>query len=386
MRDNSEMTDLTKVNTETEFQPEDAFKNESKYVTIFGHPLKGIVMDSIAIRNPIIAFDINEDLKIYLREIGRISFNVNRENVENYEIQIENSQRLPRTTEVAKSIKKILNRLINNRVVTSPLTLNIYNNFIDAYETDPSFEPQGEIFKMLAFAYDCYIQAYLTDVSSKPNFWSETPQLLQQKYLEKFHTLLEWRLENSLEISFFDKVSLFVNLTNFAYGINFENLVNDYRSDIDLYIKNISNILCSPNSETTNLGTDIDFKSNRLDLDETDIRTSIAELNFNELAVLRSQYIFDNDPELLIYLQRKPDIFTLLKDACPNFIRYFNSQSLSLGIWNDIDNSNLKYLTITIHVSKDIDDSLLDLNEFRGSYWFTLPWSLTSDIIIGFDY
>lgn len=243
MRGNSDMKKLTKVNAETEFQPKDISKNTSKYAKIFGHPLRGIVMNAIAIRNPSIGFSIDEDLKRRFKEISRISFDTNREDVDNYELPIEGSENLPRTKQVALLIKKILNRLINNWIVTSPLTLDIYDSFIDAYETDPDFKPQGEILEMLALTYDCYIQAYLTDISSKSSFWIETPELSQQKHLEKFQSLLEWRLENSFEISFLDRVSLLLSLKNLAYGINIKDLINDYRNNIDGYIKNISNVL-----------------------------------------------------------------------------------------------------------------------------------------------
>jgi hypothetical protein len=242
MRDNSGIDNLTKVITQTSFQPKYTFKMESERAMIF-RKLRGIVMNTIAIRNSSIAFGIDEDLKRHFREIGRISFDANREDVESYELPIEDSESLPRTREVAKSIKKILNRLINNWIVTSSLTLDIYDNFIDAYETDPNFKPQGEILEILALTYDCYIQAYLTDISSKPNFWIETPEIFQQEHLENFQSLLEWRLENSFKISFADRISLFLNLTRFAYDINIENLINDYKNNMDIYIKNISNVL-----------------------------------------------------------------------------------------------------------------------------------------------
>jgi hypothetical protein len=111
----------------------------------------------------------------------------------------------------------------------------------------------------------------------------------------------------------------------------------------------------------------------------------IDNLNQSKLRILSSKYTLADDPELLTYLQHKPGMFALLKDAYPNFIKYFNSRRLLLGIWNDIDNSDLKYLTLTIYVSEDIDNSLLVLDEFRDSYWFNLPWSLVKNIIMGFD-
>ncbi|NJR31594.1 MAG: hypothetical protein HC778_00365 [Chamaesiphon sp. CSU_1_12] len=95
----------------------------------------------------------------------------------------------------------------------------------------------------MTLSYDCYIQAYLTDISSKPNFWTETPELLKKNHLEKFQSLLKWRLKDSFKVSFFDKISLFLNLINFSYGINIEDLVDNYKNNIDLYIRNISNIL-----------------------------------------------------------------------------------------------------------------------------------------------
>jgi hypothetical protein len=242
MRGNSEIDNLAKVNTQIRFQPIYTFIMRSGHVMIFGK-LRGIFMDSAAIRTPGIAFDIDRSLKARFQEIGKISFDINREDVENYKLPIEDSEDLPRTKEVAIYLKKILNRLINHRIVTSPLTLDVYNSFIDAYETDPGFEPQGEILNMLALTYDCYIQAYLTDISSKPNFWTEASELSRQKHLEKFQSLLEWRLENSLKIGFKDRISLFINLTNLAYGINVEYLVNDYENNINLYIHNISSIL-----------------------------------------------------------------------------------------------------------------------------------------------
>jgi hypothetical protein len=242
MRDNSEIDNLAKVNTQIRFQPIYTFIMRSGHVMIFGK-LRGIFMDSAAIRTPGIAFDIDRSLKARFQEIGKISFDINREDVENYKLPIEDSEDLPRTKEVAIYLKKILNRLINHRIVTSPLTLDVYNSFIDAYETDPGFEPQGEILNMLALTYDCYIQAYLTDISSKPNFWTEASELSRKKHLEKFQSLLEWRLENSLKIGFKDRISLFINLTNLAYGINIEYLVNDYENNINLYIHNISSIL-----------------------------------------------------------------------------------------------------------------------------------------------
>lgn len=205
--------------------------------------LRGRFMDSIAIRHPSIAFSINGSLKANFREIGRIAFSTDREDIENYELPIEDSKDLPKTREVGKSIKKMLNRLVNNRIVTSPLTIDIYNNFIDVYETDPDFKPQGEILEMLTLTYDCYIQAYLTDLSSKSNFWNETPESSRQEYLEHFYDLIKWRLKNPATVNFFDRVQLAINLTNFAYGINIKDLVNDYRNNIDLYIQNILNIL-----------------------------------------------------------------------------------------------------------------------------------------------
>lgn len=232
---------------------------ESEHAMMF-RKLRGVVMDTIAIRNSSIAFGINEDLKHHFKEIGRISFDANKEDVENYELPIEDSESLPRTKEVAKSIKKILNRLINNWIVTSPLTLDIYDSFIDAYETDPDFKPQGKILEILALTYDCYIQAYLTDISSKPNFWIETPELSQQKHLENFQSLLEWRLKNSFKISFVDRISLFLSLTSSAYGINVGDLIGEYRNNIDLYIQNISNILIE--NATSNSKASSSFEKN----------------------------------------------------------------------------------------------------------------------------
>jgi hypothetical protein len=157
MRDNSGIEDLTKVNTQTGFQLIYTFIMRSERAMIF-RKLRGMIMDSVAIRNPSIAFGIDKNLKIRFKEIARISFDVSREDVESYELLIEDSEDLPRTREVVVSIKKILNRLINHRIVTSSLTLDIYDDFIDAYETDPNFKPQGEILEMLTLTYNCYIR------------------------------------------------------------------------------------------------------------------------------------------------------------------------------------------------------------------------------------
>jgi hypothetical protein len=112
----------------------------------------------------------------------------------------------------------------------------------------------------------------------------------------------------------------------------------------------------------------------------------INNLNQNKLRILRNQYTFDNDPELLIYLQYKPGMFALLKDAYCEFVRYFNSQCITLETLPDFDKSNLQSLSIKIDTDRDVDSSLSKLNEFRDSYWFDLPWQLIGDIIIRFNY
>ena len=106
MRDNSGIDKLTKVNTQTDLQPKYWFKMRSKCARMFGK-LGGTIMNSIAIRNSSIAFDIDKNLKKHLKEIGKVSFDANREDVEGYDLPIEDSKDLPRTKEVAVAIKKL---------------------------------------------------------------------------------------------------------------------------------------------------------------------------------------------------------------------------------------------------------------------------------------
>jgi hypothetical protein len=73
MRDNSEIEDLTKISTQTGFQPIYTFIMRSEHAMIF-KKLRGIFMDSAAIRTPSIAFGIDENLKARLKEIGRVAF------------------------------------------------------------------------------------------------------------------------------------------------------------------------------------------------------------------------------------------------------------------------------------------------------------------------
>jgi hypothetical protein len=75
--------------------------------------LRGIFMDSAAIRTPSIAFGIDRSLKNRLKEIGKISFDISRQDVDNYELPIGDSEDLPRTKKVAISIQKSLNRRLS---------------------------------------------------------------------------------------------------------------------------------------------------------------------------------------------------------------------------------------------------------------------------------
>jgi hypothetical protein len=263
--DIKKLTKLTKVNIQPELQPKCGFKNWSKCAKIFKKP-RGTVMGlSFSVRNPDSAFDLYADLiPDRLKEFGSISFDVNREDIDSFELLIEDSTGLPKTREVAKAIKKLLKRMINNRVITTPLTLDIYNDFIDAYETDPDFKPRGEILEVLVLTYDCYIQAYLTDISSEPYFWNELNESSRQKYLETFHKLLDWRLKESFNLDWIIKARDFIKFSEMSltYGINFKELINNYRSNIDLYIENILNILRDRKEDIAN----IDSQKNNLNL------------------------------------------------------------------------------------------------------------------------
>lgn len=140
MRDNTDMTDLTKLDTKTEFQPERGFKRHRENATIC-EKLRGMLMGfSLAAPYPSSIFDSNK-IEEELLAIGRSLFSHNSGRVN--ELELTNFVGMPKSKKAAQNIAKVLKTIINNWFVKTNWTLDDYEELVKERQNNPAFEPVG---------------------------------------------------------------------------------------------------------------------------------------------------------------------------------------------------------------------------------------------------
>lgn len=144
---------------------------------------------SSAAPNPSFIFDRNV-IKERSLEIARFVFNSIPNKTEN--LEFARFANMPKTKKAAQNIVRVLNRIIDNWVVKTNWTLSDYEALIEERDCNPEFKPNGVIASVLVMVNDCLTQAYLTEMSSRPDFWSNLSDLERQDLLNYFNELMNY--------------------------------------------------------------------------------------------------------------------------------------------------------------------------------------------------
>jgi hypothetical protein len=355
MRDKSDMPNSTKVNTQTEFRAENIFKMDSKCAKIFGR-VENIFMTLI-------------------------TSNFYRSHIQ--------SQLHDFVDDSLSSVSKFVISYGESR------TWDGWATYFEHKDLDTlSFRESGILFMLCTRMQ----QSLLNEVSDSSFSWGNISSEEKAFHLRCVLELEKYLYENSRK-SIYHKIVynfMVLSLCN-TFWINFFEEVNDYdrlcydyiqiilKASREYIEKNISESIVKP--EVVRLNANIDSKFSRLEsgLEKTDVKIFVTDLSYSELEILKSKYSVSDNNKMWIFLKDNSALFYLLKDAYPEFVKYFNFQQISLDISQGLDGSSLQSLDITIYTSEDVDTCLLKLNEFRKSYWFDLPWNLIKNTTIGFD-
>jgi hypothetical protein len=182
MRDNSGIDDLTKVNTETEFQPKCIFKVRSKCVKIFVK-LREVLMNAIPF-SP----DIHHDklpLDTFWKKIALVS-NENQGDKNSF-------QGLKKSKIIAVEIKKILKKITNKYNASNDLAYDEYQDLIKEYCINKKLGENSKIEETLLWIYECYIVACMVENLEDPTYWKKLSPSDRRIYLDYGYYLTESR-------------------------------------------------------------------------------------------------------------------------------------------------------------------------------------------------
>lgn len=239
MRDNSEMTNLTKVNTETEFQSKDTFKFESKHVRIFTK-LRDVFMNAL-----FLSPDIHHD-KLPLDTFWKKTRLFLDEQQENKNI----SQGLKKSEVIAEGIKKIIEKVNVEYNAFNELTYNKYQDLVKEYCINRKLGENSKTENTLLWVYERYILACIVEKLEDPNYWKSLSPADRRSYLEYGYQLIEnreqstdkyWKvvantLRNRVKFLYFIKLSI-------TYGIDFNKLLSYDRENLEEYVKKVFSYL-----------------------------------------------------------------------------------------------------------------------------------------------
>lgn len=232
---------------------------------------------------------------------------------------------------------------------------------------------------------DCFSQAYLTEMSSKSDFWFNLSEIERQGLLVHFKDLLKWRLSEPFNLKGLQPFYIF-NMS-IVYSVNFKESINNYKNNIDLYIHNVFNILDSNREDILSmLAINILTTSNTLRQRQDNVVKIELTQGSAKLNNLMNLYNFINYKEAQKYLANDTDLLSLLKDTHSKIVEYFDSDKVSLSFIESIDISESFALEIIIKVAYDLDSATDRRYSFNNNYWFDLPFDLTKNIMMDFEF
>lgn len=314
----------------------------------------------------------SDEVKERLVAIGRTIFSYNSDKTD--DLRLTNLVDMPESKKAAQNVAKVLKRIINNWFAKTNWTLDNYEELVEECQNNPAFVPVGEIESVLILLGDCFSQAYLTERSSKPEFWSSLSELEHQELLAHFNNLLKWRLSNSFDFRRLERFQMF-NMS-IVYGVDFKESFSDYKNNIDTYLQNISNVL------TKNIIITSDDLHKRQE-DIKGIELTQSNIKLNDLVGL---YNFVNYEEAQRYLTNDINLLTLIKNAYDKIVEYFNPDNISLYFIESFDLSEPFTLKIKVKVPYDANFAIDKRKNFNRNYWFKLPSQLTKNIIIALEF
>lgn len=98
------------------------------------------------------------------------------------------------------------------------------------------------------------------------------------------------------------------------------------------------------------------------------------------------KYEFLNYEEAKEHLEDNLNLLSLLKNAYSKIVQYFDSDRIFVKFTESLDTSELFTLRIIINTFDDVDSALEKQQNFNDNYWYQLPFDMTKNIIIDFDF
>ncbi len=133
-------------------------------------------------------------------------------------------------------------------------------------------------------------------------------------------------------------------------------------------------------SNFTSLGTEVsNFKFHT-------INSSVIDFVNNSVNYLKPIYIFNNQSEIIKYLNEKKHLIPLLIDASQKIKKVFTNEKLQLRIVHDPEIKYSKKLTIDIHTSLDGDEAFDKLKILDNTWWLDISPLRYNDLEININF